>query len=279
MAALLCVPSSGTWIGEDQLSSVDPTDAPTADPTPDPTPNPTVAPTATPTASPTATPTASPAVSSAMASPAVSSAISPAGLLNPEATEAANCLAVGKVVDEKRAKEREANVAELEAIGKKKEDIYKSVDAAKNAAENQAADTSKKAETAIQKARQESSATALTANVKADADHAKQVESIMAAEKVVAEKSVVDKKKIDKDAEAGIAKVYADSRALGNSRENQEWTQKVAWMDKLANDRVAVDLKKESQERGFEEEKKACMSKAAEDQAKAMAAADEVEKR
>lgn len=135
MAALLCVPSSGTLIGEDQLLSVDPTDAPTADPTPtptpDPTPKPTVAPTATPAASPIATPGAS---------PAVSSATSPAG---PEATEAANCMAVGKAVDEKRAKEREANVAEAEAIGKKKLEIVEKDDASKTAAEGLLADKKK----------------------------------------------------------------------------------------------------------------------------------------
>lgn len=271
MAALLCVPSSGTLIGEDQLLSVDPTDAPTADPTPtptpDPTPKPTVAPTATPAASPIATPGAS---------PAVSSATSPAG---PEATEAANCMAVGKAVDEKRAKEREANVAEAEAIGKKKLEIVEKDDASKTAAEGLLADKKKKDEADLKGAGGASSATALKAGVKSDAEHAKQLENIMAAEKVTAAKSETDKKKIDKDAEAGIAKVYSDSRALGKGRENEEWTQKVAWMDKLENDRVVVDLKKESQEKEFEAEKKACMSKAAEDQAKVMAAADEVEKR
>lgn len=188
-------------------------------------------------------------------------------------------MAVGKAVDEKRAKEREANVAEAEAIGKKKTEILEKDDASKTAAESLLADKKKKDESDVKGASGASSATSLKAGVKSDAEHAKQLETIMAAQKVTAEKSETDKKKIDKDAEAGLAKVFADSRALGKGRENEEWTQKVGWMDKLANDRVVIDLKKESQEKGFDEEKKACMSKVAEDQAKANAAADEVEKR
>lgn len=188
-------------------------------------------------------------------------------------------MAKGKIVDEKRAKEREAKVAEAAAIGKKKLDLAAKDDARQVADDTLVGNTKKKDEGEIKASFDAATAKGLGANVVLHDEHLKKLGGIMAAEKVIAEKSEADKAKITKDSKAATEKIFEDSRKLGDSRENDEWKQKDKWTDQLVNDRLLVDIKKEKQEQAFEGVKKAEVSKVYEDLAKANAAADEVEKR